>query len=55
MSVAKRRRWGMWIGVLVVLLAAVGGGLCWWWLRPVDWEAVYSQNNRAIAIMDGFH
>jgi tetratricopeptide (TPR) repeat protein len=45
----------MWIGVLIVLLAAAGGGLCWWWLRPVDWEAVYSQNNRGIAIMDGFH
>jgi hypothetical protein len=52
---AKRHSWGVWIGVLVVLLLAVGGGLCWWWLRPVDWEAVYSQNNRAIAIMDGFH
>jgi tetratricopeptide (TPR) repeat protein len=55
MPAIKRRRWGVWIAVLIVLLAMVGGGLCWWWLRPVDWEAVYSQNNRAIAIMDGFH
>ncbi len=49
------RRWGVWIGVLVVLLAAAGGGAWWWMHRPVDWDAVYKQNNYAISIMDGFH
>ncbi len=50
------RRWGLGIVLVVLLLAAVGGGAWWLWShRPVDWEEVYSQNNRAIAIMDAFH
>lgn len=51
----KRHRWGVWIGVLAILLVVVGGALCWWWLRPVDWEAVYSQNNYAITVLNGGH
>jgi hypothetical protein len=38
-----------------MLLAAAGGAAWWWRHRPVDWEAVYAQNNRAVAIMDGYH
>jgi hypothetical protein len=45
----------VWIGVVVVLLAAVGGGLYWWWTRPVDWDAVYAQNNHAITVLEGAH
>jgi hypothetical protein len=54
-SPGSRSPWGAWIGVVVLLLAAAGAGAWWWMHRPVDWEAVYSQNNRAIAIMDAFH
>jgi tetratricopeptide (TPR) repeat protein len=54
-NAGTRRRWGVWLGVLVVFLAAVGGALCWWWLRPVDWDAVYAQNNHAIAVMEAYH
>src|SRR5215469_14475652 len=62
-SAGGRSNWGLGI-VLVVLLVAAAGGGAWWWLHtsvdrtdrePDDWEAVYSQNNRAIAIMDAFH
>jgi tetratricopeptide (TPR) repeat protein len=53
--VATRRRWLPWALGAVVLLAAIGGGV-WWWLHwPVDWEATYEQNNRAIAIMESYH
>ncbi len=56
-STGMWRRWGLRIALFVFLLLAVVGGSAWWiWShRPVDWEAVYSQNNRAIAIMDAFH
>jgi hypothetical protein len=58
-SVRPRRRRGLWIALLILLLAAAGVGVWWWTHRPVDsqvdWKAVYSQNNRAIAVMDGFH
>ncbi|HZV08095.1 MAG TPA: FG-GAP-like repeat-containing protein [Gemmataceae bacterium] len=53
-SVAKRRHWGVWIGVLIVLFVAVSGGVYWWLHRPVDWPAVYGAHNRAIAVMDQF-
>jgi tetratricopeptide (TPR) repeat protein len=52
---AGGRRWGVLLGALVMLIAAVGGALCWWWLRPVDWDAVYAQNNHAITVMEGYH
>jgi tetratricopeptide (TPR) repeat protein len=55
-SVQRSRRWGLWIAFLIVLLAAAGGGAWWWWRHSsVDWEAVYEQNNHAIAIMEGYH
>ncbi len=56
-STGMWRRWGLRITLFVfLLLAVVGGSALWMWShRPVDWEAVYSQNNRAIAIMDAFH
>src|SRR5579884_1085611 len=56
-STGMWRRWGLRIALFVFFLLAVVGGSAWWmWThRPVDWEAVYSQNNRAIAIMDAFH
>jgi hypothetical protein len=53
-TAGPQRRWFLWI-VLLSFLAAVGGGVWWWLYRSVDWEAVYSQNNRAIAILDAFH
>ncbi|MHB1423765.1 MAG: FG-GAP-like repeat-containing protein [Gemmataceae bacterium] len=55
LPLAKRRPGAEWIAVAVLLLAAVGGALCWNKPQPIDWDAVYSQNNRAIAIMDGFN
>jgi hypothetical protein len=45
----------LWLVVVAVLMAAAGGGAWWWRHRPVDWEAVYSRNNNAIAIMEGYH
>ena len=54
-SVQRPRRWGPWIVLLILLLAAAGGAAWWWRHRPVDWEAVYAQNNHAIAIMEGYH
>jgi tetratricopeptide (TPR) repeat protein len=56
-SAGRRHRWGLWIALFALLeLLLVAAGGAWWWLhQPVDWEAVYSQNNRAIAIMDGFN
>jgi tetratricopeptide (TPR) repeat protein len=56
-SAGGRRRWGLWVALFALLeLLLVGVGGAWWWLhRPVDWDAVYTQNNRAIAIMDAFH
>src|SRR6516162_6252957 len=53
-SAGGRRPWGLWVVLIVLLLAAAGGGVWWWLHRQVDWAAVYSQNNRAIAIMDAF-
>ncbi|MGH7224034.1 MAG: FG-GAP-like repeat-containing protein, partial [Gemmataceae bacterium] len=55
-SGVRGRRWGLWIALLLMLLLAAGAGAWWWRQRPaVDWEAVHAQNNRAIAIMEGYH
>jgi tetratricopeptide (TPR) repeat protein len=55
-SPATLRRWGLGIALLLLLVAAAAGGIAWWWLhRPVDWEAVYSQNNYAITVLTGGH
>jgi tetratricopeptide (TPR) repeat protein len=53
-SPGSRRPWGLWVALIVLLLASAGAGAWWWMHRQVDWEAVYSQNNRAIAVMDAF-
>src|SRR6516225_1898790 len=51
----KRGKWLLWLFGFLVLLLAGGGGIWWWRHRAVDWEAVYAQNNHAIAVMEGYH
>jgi hypothetical protein len=56
LDTSGRRGWALWLaGILLVLLAALGGGVWWWLTRPINWEAVYAQNNHGIAVMEGFH